>query len=357
MVGRASTLLALGVVAVACGSEFSSADGTGGASSGGSATGAVAGQDASTGGNGETGGAGGGSGQAGSGAVAGQSGSGSGGVAGDGGTVDAPACGTDFVCIPVAPAGWLGPTGLFAASSAPPACSDIQFQGKGGLSCQSAACNCTCSPNTASIDCSPAAMSFWNGGCSSVFKGSSSAELCTAIPAGSTHVNGANAKFTAKCDLTSSSKSIPPETWSTNALACAAGVLPQGCSAGYQCTQKSAAFPLQCIHKAGDAPCPTDSVYSKKRVFFTGHSDTRDCTCQCGNQLGVACNGQLEIHTAASCGSNAQTIAPGSGCTALTGGAVAFKWTFNPSAGTCGGYDTPSGGCAGTGAETFCCTL
>jgi hypothetical protein len=164
------------------------------------------------------------------------------------------------------------------------------------------------------------------------------------------------------CDVPEQNPTVPPFTWNTAAVGCAAPSAPQnGCGANRLCVPSPAApfQPHLCISKAADAPCP-GSTYTARTVFYTTALDSRTCT-PCGyNRADITCTATTVLFSDSSCGNTLTAVNDFSGaCMALPGTLGSTKiidasFSGTPSCSPVGG--APTGAVAPSGPVTVCCT-
>ena len=173
------------------------------------------------------------------------------------------------------------------------------------------------------------------------------------------------------CTPSQQTPDVQPVSWAKAGEACD-GATPTGkvCNAGLQCLPKPKA-PHEagvCVRKDGDNTCPPGQ-FTQKHVFYTGATDTRDCTdCECGNPSGGSCTATVKMFktpTVNSCtiaGDLVATInatSQAAACADIAGNPLVAsrQATFSAvSGGTCaksGGQ--PTGTAVPSGATTFCC--
>lgn len=164
------------------------------------------------------------------------------------------------------------------------------------------------------------------------------------------------------CDVPEQNPTVPPFTWSSAAVGCAAPSAPQnGCGANKLCVPAPEApfQPRLCISKAADAPCP-GQTYTARSVYYTTVQDARTCT-PCGyTRADITCTGTAMLYSDTTCGSALATVSDFSGaCMSLPGTVAATKmigasFSGTPSCSPVGGQ--PTGSVAPTGPITVCCT-
>ncbi|MBX3126345.1 MAG: hypothetical protein KF718_06490 [Polyangiaceae bacterium] len=148
-----------------------------------------------------------------------------------------------------------------------------------------------------------------------------------------------------------SSTTLPPPQWSVQHKLCEAPS-PSGCPSGQKCAPPKP--PPRCVWRAGQHSCP--GGYSKSSTYFTGFTDTRQCTpCACSPK----CNVEVQAFSAAQCSSTSLSCtAFGANTCCNTGSEVFVTGLRMVSAnvehtGCTGGEMT--GFAVPTGAYTVCC--
>jgi hypothetical protein len=122
-----------------------------------------------------------------------------------------------------------------------------------------------------------------------------------------------------------------------------------------------------CIYHVGDpapASCPAGTPYIDYRVYYSGKTDTRDCSsCSCASAapVGGSCTGAVRIYSEAMCvGTPPMTYAfPAPTCQVYSIGAkparVQADYALTPGACAAAGPSMPTGAVVGTGATVACC--
>lgn len=153
-----------------------------------------------------------------------------------------------------------------------------------------------------------------------------------------------------------------PSTWGTAARSCH-GVAYGPCPAPDEiCAPATEPGFAQCLFQKGDNACP--DRYPTKHLFYSGFSDTRDCTpCACGAPVGGSCTAQLSVYKDNACSSLNSTVGLGStGPTCFdvvpSGQALGSKQATEPvyAPGVCqvsGGE--PTGEAIPADPSTYCC--
>jgi hypothetical protein len=279
----------------------------------------------------------------------------------------APGCAAGSCCIDAAPAGWTGPFQLYSGPTArAPACP------------QSAPAQTILARRDPRQDpalCSTCTVGQPYGQWCFAALAASSDGACTANDGGSLYFasdfcsrargDAASAfalsppQATYVCDASTQSPTLPPITWDTLALGCAATA--SACGAGKVCQPAPDApfLPRLCVSKAGDASCPS-GPFTDRAVYYTSALDQRSCT-PCGyTPAPITCTGTALLYDDASCTSELASVSDFSGaCLGLpdkfgSAGLVDPVFTGTPSCTPSGGV--PTGAIAPSGAVTVCCT-
>ncbi len=346
-------------------------------------------------GDGPTGGAGGGTG--GTGGSSGTGGSTSstssgGGTGGDGGTspevctngvddngdtlVDCadPLC-SDHICVDqTIPLSWNGPV-VFYVGTSTPSCGGAwpilsSAAGAGTLSAPAASCaNCSCG-SVQGDTCPPGEVIFFlNASCTGTPDASQTAaatNTCEAITNASLGFASAAAAPVSpsggSCQPSGGAATVPPASYSANAVLCGGATLGAGCSDNAACAPPpGSAFEAGiCIFRSGNHTC--DSPFSTKHLIYTSVSDSRGCTsCTCDTPTGANCSSATTyIHEGSgnlNCSGAAVGLAHGGACVTTT---LPWSMAFVPGNTTGGSCDpaggSPSGSATPGGETTVCCT-
>ncbi|MCA9591953.1 MAG: hypothetical protein KC776_01540 [Myxococcales bacterium] len=269
-------------------------------------------------------------------------------------------------CLPGAPQGWLGPVALNVATGAPAACAgdyptsalatDVVH---GDLDAGTSSCSCACDPPTGATCSSASVGGYGNGVCTTPVTGqiwTVKDGECFSLPAicVSTNVRATSTLSAGPC-TPKPAHTLPTPSWATEARACQTSSTAGLCGSGETCLPSKPSGSSMCIYVLGDTACPTTG-YSEKHLFYTGVSDSRECSaCSCGTPKGGCSAGTLSFYnngagcmgvpssttSMASCGSH--------GFCSMKYAAAKPSVSCTPSA------STLSGSVSATGAQTFCC--
>jgi hypothetical protein len=316
-----------------------------------------------------------------------------------------PECQADYECVDPAPTGWSanGYLALYegASGQTPPDCPagmpTTAFTGNATLNAQGAVCTpCGCgsptgqdcqltgdlNPTAGGIQamqvsnaaCLTAATQLstltvpdppWGGAC---FHDEALAggQLCNGAPCNTSVSSSLPTVTGGTCLPTGGVASKAAPTWATSAVACHGTLAGKGC-ANQQVCQPRPKNPFKahvCIEQSGDVACPAGSSFSNKSVYFSGFTDTRDCTgCNCGPASGGSCEITLSLYSdpaVGACNTLVTSFKAGQ-CTALNGNPGIYGWTDQitkaPQGGNCMPITvtTPFGTVVEKGPTTFCC--
>jgi hypothetical protein len=341
--GGSAIAVAMGVIAVGCGSlldvdhiEF--------------------GPEQASGGNGNTGGS-----------ILSAGGGGLGGNPIGSGGSQLPTCDTG-VCAPAVPEGFKGPiivaTGdvtVGCDGAWPAIAGDLEFD----LNTPAATCTgCTCG-TPAGVVCSGSVTLYDSSTCNGINQTipSGADGQCTLLPGGFSPEGFIAATPTANNGTCSPSQVIPDihmPAFTSTALLCGGATEGDGCQNDALCVPAPAApFGADiCIYVGGPASCP-DS-YPNELLVYSGFTDTRACSaCDCGPGQGAACDAESTIYAQAGCGGpNTTKPHDGSSCGNIASfgpDAMIFD-VFNLDEGTCPIIASQVTGAVNpTGLTTICC--
>lgn len=314
-----------------------------------------------------------------------------------------PDCDADLECAPSFPVGWnnLGYVALFRGDAGiNPACpagttGNAVYEGNAALQNTAASCSpCTCgapqdrdcfitqdfNAGEAGLqgaqvlnvsNCGAASRidettmpSNWDGIChtNETFPGgqSCSGVACNqSVRVGTATVSGGS------CASAGGQPSGASPTWAERGEACRATAGLTGCSAGSSCVLKPKApwGSRVCIARAGDWSCPSESLFTQKRVFYGDYADDRSCTgCDCNSPTGGTCKLTVSFYADAVCGGTPVAEIESGACGNLSGNPTIASWeaavTTPPAGGSCNavaGGGQPSGTVTPTEPTTFCC--
>jgi hypothetical protein len=312
-------------------------------------------------------------------------------------------CQAGFTCVPSIPAGWTGPTALYAGAATAPDClnsggyTTVKQTAHGGLTPGSASCpTCSCD-GTTGVSCEASIVLMTDATCGggTCWGGKAGLLECGTAPFNNITVpnglacsllptlissTGAGAKGVWAGPLTSlggactsgqtGTKNIPTPTWSQSVRACGDGPSTgKGCGAGACMPRPATPFESGlCIYRTGDEVCP--SPFAKKTLAHQNFSEGRDCSACACDPPSAACTGTLTLYTNDTCAANPTIVTPNT-CTGIpvdpdpltvfppgTGGMPPADTRAGKlvASGTCppkGGQVT--GAATATGPITFCC--
>ncbi len=271
-----------------------------------------------------------------------------------------PECPNGFFCTPDAK-GWLGPVVVWegSASGAVPACPsgypDAAFSlSKGQITDEP--CLCTCSQ--------------LGSGCPDLLQVDLyEDESCAGTPCDTQDVGPTCFYLAGACSTIGSAKlrpstydkcseggaSVPPQRFKQRVEACSPS-LGQGCTGGTCLTTPVAPYAKLCIYNDGEHPCPANSPYSLRELYYAAATDTRSCAdAACGCAPEGSC-GTLELHPDSGCvakGDVHPVVPTGSSCTKTPRGA---SWTKAASLQCLPHlFPLPTGAVTGSGPVTACC--
>jgi len=291
---------------------------------------------------------------------------------GDGGgpVVETPPAPLDptRTCVPRPPADWQGPLIVFEGTGSPPPepppCptdyrSDAVYDGNAELVAPDATCTCECGA-ASGTSCKATMTFFADKNCNTPCAAPDQVigTTCGATPA---QCGGAKLKTALQggsCAPNRASRNAPPPKWSTRGRVCApVATTEAGCPTD-QVATPTTGLPFTtntyCIAKSGEDVCP--DIYPRKRVYYAGISDARDCDCSCAIPQGGSCAG---VVTAAdnppNCTGGPKTVKSDSSCSETKKeGAVFVPGAIQP--GSCTAAAQPKGSATPTTPTTVCCT-
>jgi hypothetical protein len=177
-------------------------------------------------------------------------------------------------------------------------------------------------------------------------------DRCSAVPAGA-NVHYYSLRSTTDC-TPAGTGSPPPPSWGETRTYCAANRVGGGCAAGSRCVPR--ATTAACALTTGTAACSAASGYPSGGTWYNNFTDTRTCSCLCGNGFGT-CSGYIEAFSGGACtGSSVQlgSGAEGSACGLGFGLQTAIiRGSANHNA--CPPQFTGDGALTPTGPQTVCC--
>lgn len=284
-------------------------------------------------------------------------------------TSSSASCSTGEVCVPSPPAGWTGPVQLYEGTTTTPACPPatvMKLQGGSNLNAPPASCSaCTCG-GPDGVACSAPTVSFYTDStcssapCDVAAVGSSCGQIQTASKCASATQIYASASSKASgggCLPSQEVPSVPPASWSTQALACGPTEVATSCGTGNVCAPAPAESFALCIYQDGDVACPS-AAYTHKSLIDTTFVDTRTCSaCACAAPTVCGAGSVFLSPTSACVGGVGIPIPVACTLTGISGASLSYAAvSTNPVAGPCepsGGQ--PTGSAQPAGAVTLCC--
>ena len=278
-----------------------------------------------------------------------------------------------IVCVPRGPADWQGPLLIYESDGKPPPepppCPSTHPKPTDGrANLQPGTCKCGCGPVTGAT-CAPPTISIYNdqGACNANATPCRTMQLtqgtCNAYPdAAGCNAQNTFAKVTSAPAMGGSCApsgpgELDPVTWGAAVRICAPPTdVAATCPADKVATPQ-AELPYQtnyCIAVTSTAACP--ALYPKQRIYFTGTTGQRSCTCSCGAPTGGGCSPQIELRDDGACGAGQKGNPDGGSCTGATNASsVRLLNAGSPSGMSC----TPSANVTGdlqpSGPLTICC--
>ncbi len=274
-------------------------------------------------------------------------------------------------CLPPAPPGWTGPSATYdgVPNAKPTECptpyTQPEISAHQGAAAEPATCSCG-DFVVKDAKCAAGVELWQSSGCNSgqpVLDGTANAPgPCHSVSNGAYgYIRVTTPTLTrGSCTYPSPQKTAPEPTFDKAQVACG---LPQvaACDGRADCVATpvpAAPFTRLCIHKDGDAPCPS-ADYANRIVAYKQVDDTRDCSPCEGTPAGGACGSRWGI--SANDGQCAAGIPPTTNavdaCVSNPGiGARVNVGALLPTGITCtttGG--APTGAVTATEPVTFCC--
>jgi hypothetical protein len=279
-----------------------------------------------------------------------------------------PLCTSGYACTPAVPNSWFGPVALWEGSNAAPSCAGAYttdvVDGNYGLIASPANCSCGCGAVTGA-SCSNVSVTLYSDAQCTATCSSWGLPPNFCVSFGSCGISAAQGSMqpqTPGSCTPNPSKSLPPYSWTGDGRACSYGGPNDtgGCNGGSLCVARATSpyGSKLCIWTSGDVPCPNGG-YSVKHTYYTGASDTRDCTlCTCDIPKNGSCSATWMAYSQTQCQGNANgTFSTPLACTAINPATRSIQATnFQLNSGTC----NPQGGAAmgsvtPTGPTTVCC--
>jgi hypothetical protein len=281
-----------------------------------------------------------------------------------------PECGSSAscTCVGAPPANWSQPQELWQGNGSPPACTtdfgNAVFDGNAGPVVDPGCSACACATSTAT--CTVGVHVNDNNGCGggACLSDALTNGACKAIATcgSSTPHQQIDSPAPQNAACAPSGGALQSAGWSAAGRACSTAytAMQGGCGAG-QLSVPVPAAPFGsglCIAASGAQVC-TDPSYMVAHVYYSGISDSRQCTqCTCGGVSGDSCAaGSVVLYSDGNCGTSVQTDATGDSCANRIGFASMKLTGADYTGGTCspiGG--TEIGSAMPTGPTTYCCT-
>ena len=200
-------------------------------------------------------------------------------------------------CVPLPPAGWIGPLALEAPDEGCPSAFPDEFEEFfAGLNAPEPTCSCNCGAPEA--DCGdllllqgPAAA------CLGPQTNLGDSGDCMVADQLSTCGRGRWADEPASIVCAPvQDEEVPGLTWDVSVLACSGPTGGMGCD-GEVCVEEASDL---CIAREGEHRCPSD--YPELRTFFLGADDDRSCSeCSCAPDANVQCGTELRLYGSPGC--------------------------------------------------------
>jgi hypothetical protein len=237
----------------------------------------------------------------------------------DGAVHEAPGEPCTLTCVAAPPSGWSGPYELSETTGGPPApapapCSvgayPVEvYSGVASQFAPPALCDCECAPAVGSTCSAPAITLYVGAMCAAAMKCSmadvSSASCVDFDPTcgGPRMELGAPTPIAGEC-VAKLTSNVPDLGWTASARLCGLNEPSSGeCNAGEVCT-RAVGLPFEsvyCIATAQLASCPP-GPYSRRRVYYGGATDTRECSgCSCGAPSVTCFGGTVSTFNQAGC--------------------------------------------------------
>jgi hypothetical protein len=290
-----------------------------------------------------------------------------------------PTCASaGFACVPVAPAGWIGPFSLYDGNLAnAPSCGGVtQLLAANSdlaavLPAQCAACTCN---DATGATCGDVMYYGQRSNCTGTsFMTSLALGVCRNLPYGTivdpdgyaatriTFTTSAASGGTCAPTVAKPTPTKPPTTWDVAAVGCTTLVSgTPGCTAGEVCSAiPEPPFDAKlCIGKDGDVPACPGAPYSRRVVFYKGTTDTRDCdTCACDPPPSATCASTVTTSSDSACAKK-ENVGSGAACLARDGSSTYYytKVTATPPVQKCAASGgAPHGTVTPASPVTVCC--
>lgn len=279
----------------------------------------------------------------------------SGGDGGSAGSSQPPVCEESQACLPVAPAGWLGPVALWQGESGEdlPDCpagygnpADLHASPSG----DPAECSCTCTAMDQTCDGVTSVTIYGDLGCQDACE-TVTEEGCSAVSdcsGNSVSISVPLVEPAGRCEV-AVTKQVGSIQWQQDARLCELEQELEACGAEQTCVPTpSPPFASQlCVYRVVRAgqdapPCP-DSYPNGPESLFTSFEDERDCgECDCSGPSGGECGGHVNVSNNGCDAGVPYDI--GTGCKQLQlqgdkPSSVSVDYTMKP--GTCGVASPP----------------
>ena len=176
-------------------------------------------------------------------------------------------------------------------------------------------------------------------------------DRCSAVQAGP-NVHYYSLRSTTDC-TPAGTGTPPPASWRETGTYCVADRIGGGCGAGSRCVPRTA---KACALTTGAAACGAGYPTSSGAAWYSAFTDTRTCTCLCGNGFGP-CSGYIEAFSGGACTGTSMQLgngAEGNGCGLSFGVQSAIIRATAPDY-PCPPQFTGGGALTATGAQTVCC--
>lgn len=274
-----------------------------------------------------------------------------------------------YTCVGAAPTGWSGPVALYDGAG-PGSCSapygTERYRGNADLvGATSGRCSsCGCGTPTG-VSCGARTVSWYQEpGCGGSATTETASTTCRDLP--TFFGAGVYDSFRlpspsctgGRCAVSGGVRSRPTPTWSRTGVACGAtsALIRGGCASGQLCAPDptSPFLSTMCIHRSGTHACP--APYTTRRIFYSGYSDSRDCTdCSCSAPSGFY-DGSIVLNSQAGCTGSSRSDPHSTSCRDTGTYNRSYRYYDRGYRGSC----TASGGdeigaATPSGATTVCC--
>ncbi len=225
------------------------------------------------------------------------------GTAADAGPPDVAPVGCPAGCLPLAPAGWIGPSAVFDGPTAkkPTACpndtyTQKELDGLQGVSSDPAVCNCG-APTFQGASCTAVAVDYYSDStCTNaqLNLGTWANGDCKApgsTPNGYVKFGTPTLADAGTCAFPNPTKTVPAPSYTAENVSCGSPSATT-CPANAKCAATpvpAAPFNRVCIHQDGDVACPAVAEYQKRFVTYRNLDDTRACSACTGTAAAAGC--------------------------------------------------------------------